>query len=129
MSTSAPRLALILLVDDYEDALEIYEQYLTFKGYHVVTASNGPDAIAIALRDQPALILMDLQMAVMSGTQTMMALRSDPQFTPCPIVAFTAHALESERLAALRDGFDDVIPKPCLPDELCARVDKILALL
>lgn len=129
MSAPSPRSALILLVDDFEDALEIYQQYLTFKGYNVVTASNGPDAIDIALRERPALILMDLQMAVMSGTQTMLSLRNDPQFVPCPIVAFTAHALESERVAALRDGFDDVIPKPCLPDELCARVDKILAVL
>jgi CheY-like chemotaxis protein len=128
MSVPLPRSALILLVDDFEDALDIYEQYLTFKGYSVVTASNGADAIRIALREQPALILMDLQMAAMSGTQTMLTLRNDPQFNSCPIVAFTAHALESERVAALRDGFDDVIPKPCLPDELCARVDKILAL-
>lgn len=125
---TGPNSPLILLVDDYEDALEIYEQYLTYKGYQVMTARNGAEAITIALRQQPALILMDLQMAVMTGTQTMIALRNDPQFVPCPIVAFTAHALESERVAALRDGFDDVIPKPCLPDELCARVDRLLAL-
>jgi CheY-like chemotaxis protein len=50
-----------------------------------------------------------------------------PAFRTVPIIAFTAHALEDERLNALRDGFDEVISKPCLPDDLVAAIDRLLA--
>jgi two-component system, sensor histidine kinase and response regulator len=54
-------------------------------------------------------------------------LRDDPSFSTAPIVALTAHAFAEERLTAMLDGFDDVIAKPCLPDELLAAVDRLLA--
>jgi CheY-like chemotaxis protein len=50
-----------------------------------------------------------------------------PAFRTVPIIAFTAHALEDERVNALRDGFDEVISKPCLPDDLVAAIDRLLA--
>ena len=120
--------ALILIVDDFEDALEIYDQYLTFQGYRVITAASGLGAIALTLRHRPAVIFMDLQMGTMTGTQTMLALRSDPSFQIVPIVALTARALADERAEALRVGFDEVIVKPCLPDELMAAVDRLLGI-
>jgi CheY-like chemotaxis protein len=124
-STPGP---LVLIVDDFDDALEIYAQYLTFKGYRVLTATNGADAIVAARVHRPALIFMDLRMAVMTGTEAMLLLRSDPAFSRVPIIALTAHALEEERVEALAAGFDEVIPKPCLPDELTAAVDRLLAI-
>jgi two-component system cell cycle response regulator DivK len=117
---------LILIVDDFDDALDIYEQYLTFKGYRVVTARSGREAIDVARTRMPAVILMDLSMAVMTGTEAMRILRSDTTFSDVPIVAFTAHALHDERQAALHAGFDDVVAKPCLPDELVTAVDRLL---
>lgn len=118
---------LVLIVDDFDDALEIYEQFLTFKGYRVATASDGPTAIAKARALRPALIFMDLRMASMNGTEAMRLLREDAAFSLVPIVALTAHALDCERAQALADGFDEVISKPCLPDELAAAVDRLLA--
>lgn len=117
---------LVLVVDDFDDALDIYEQYLTFKGYRVMTATNGATAIDIARAHHPAVIFMDLRMPDMTGAEAMRLLRREAVFNHVPIVALTAHALDEERLAALDAGFDEVIPKPCLPDELLAAVDRLL---
>lgn len=117
----------ILIVDDFDDALDIYQQYLTFKGYRVLIASSGASAIEMARMHHPALIFMDLRMAAMSGTEAMQVLRADPSFADVPIVALTAQALDEEKRAAMSAGFDEVIPKPCLPDELLAAVERLLA--
>jgi CheY-like chemotaxis protein len=121
--TAAP---LILLVDDYEDAIDIYFAYLTFKGYRVVVARNGQEAVDVARAHLPDVILLDLRMPALSGIEVIRILRQDRRFTRCPIIAFTAHALEAERLEALRAGFDEVIAKPCLPDQLAEAVGRIL---
>ena len=105
----------MLVVDDFGDALDIYEQYLTFKGYRVMTATNGATAIAIARAHHPAIIFMDLRMPDMTGTEAMRLLRRDAVFNHVHIVALTAHALDDEKRDALEAGFDEVIPKPfCL---------------
>jgi two-component system cell cycle response regulator DivK len=115
---------LILLVDDFADGLEMYREYLVFRGYRVVTAQNGQDAIDAALAECPDLILMDIQMPDMSGVEAMRVLRSHAAFARVPIVALTAHAMDNERLAMFAHGFDEVIPKPCLPDELVRIIER-----
>jgi CheY-like chemotaxis protein len=117
----------ILLVDDFEDGLEMYQEYLTFRGYQVVVARNGAEAIVQARLHRPEVILLDLRMSVMTGTDAMRILRSDPSFQHTPIIALTAHALEAERRDALAAGFDELITKPCLPDQLVLSVERILA--
>jgi CheY-like chemotaxis protein len=119
--------ARILVVDDYDDALLMYQDYLTFKGYEVVTAKSGVQAIAMAHAHGPQLILMDIEMPRMNGTEAMRILRADPAFDQVPIVAVTAHALEFEQQAARNAGFDEVIAKPCLLDNLLAAVERLLA--
>jgi len=116
----------ILLVDDFEDGLELYQQYLTYRGYHVIVARSGAEAIAQARAHRPDVILLDLRMPGMTGTDAMRILRSDPSFARVPIIALTAHALDRERFAALAAGFDDLIPKPCLPDQLAIALERIL---
>ena len=118
--------SLILLVDDFEDALDIYRPYLIHRGYRVVVARDGAEAVAMAREHRPDLILLDLSMPVLSGTDAMRILRAERAFDGCPIIALTARALESERATALLSGFDEVIAKPCLPDELAAAVARIL---
>ena len=117
--------ALVLIVDDFDDALEIYGDYLTFKGYRVIVARSGAEAIQTAHAQRPSMIFMDLRMPHMTGTEAMWALRADPSFAQVPIVAFTAHAFEDEIATALRDGFDEVIAKPCNPDALIAVVERL----
>jgi two-component system, cell cycle response regulator DivK len=119
---------LILLVDDDRDGREMYAEYLMFRGFRVATASSGAQAVALASGpERPAVILMDLEMRGMSGADALRALRANPALICVPILALTAHAMSAERETAIRDGFDDVIPKPCLPDELVAIIDRYLA--
>ena len=117
----------ILLVDDFEDGLEMYQEYLAYRGFDVIVARNGEEAIAQARVHRPDAILLDLRMPGMTGTDAMCVLRGDPSFVNTPIVALTAHALDGERRLALNAGFDAVITKPCLPDELVAAVERILS--
>jgi len=115
----------ILLVDDFTDGLEMYEEYLTYRGYHVVVARNGDEAVAQARLHRPDVILLDLRMPGMTGTEAMRVLRADHSFVNTPVIALTAHALDGERRLALDAGFDELIAKPCLPDDLVAAVERI----
>jgi len=117
----------VLLVDDFEDGLEMYREYLTYRGYHVVVARNGEEAIDQARAHRPDVILLDIRMPGMTGTEAMRVLRCDPSIRRVPIIALTAHALDGERLAALAAGFDELISKPCLPDQLVLGIERILA--
>ena len=116
----------ILLVDDFEDGLEMYQEYLTYRGFHVVAARNGEETVAQARLHRPDIILLDLRMPGMTGTEAMRILRADPSFASTPIIALTAHALDGERRLALGAGFDELIAKPCLPDALVTAVERIL---
>jgi two-component system cell cycle response regulator DivK len=119
--------SLILLVDDFDDAREMYAEYLEFRGYRVVTAASGAQALEVAhLPERPTLILMDLRMLGMDGAAALRSLRSEAAFADVPIIAFTAQAMRDEREAAIRDGFDAVIAKPCLPDELITLIHPFL---
>jgi CheY-like chemotaxis protein len=122
-----PRPESILLVDDFEDGLDLYHEYLTYRGYRVIVARNGEEAIAQARAHRPDLIMMDIRMPVMTGSNAARVLRSDPSFRSIPIIALTARAMEDERVAALAAGFDELIAKPCLPDRLALAVERILA--
>ena len=126
MTTRDRLQALILIVDRSDAVLELYETYLTFHGYRAVTATNGQDAAALAVSHRPALILMDLDMAAMTGTHGLQALRKDSTFDEIPIVAWSTQALEDQRVAADSAGFDEVIAKPCLGGDLKAAIDRLL---
>ena len=117
---------LILLVDDFEDALDIYGQYLTYHGYRVVVARDGKEAVKKAQVCRPDLVLLDLRIPVMTGAEALRLMRADPNLAGVPIVALTAHALDAERVKALAAGFDDFIAKPCLPDELVNAVRRLV---
>jgi two-component system, cell cycle response regulator DivK len=128
MSAAAPgpNQSLVLIVDDYADALEIYQSYLAFKGYRAITASSGAEALALARDERPAIIFMDIRMPNLTGTEAMHELRRDPSFHKVPIIALTAHALDDERAAALNAGFTEVLPKPCSPDALIDAIERLV---
>lgn len=117
---------LILLVDDDADGREMYNEYLTFKGCRVIVATDGAEGIDKARREPPDVILMDLRMPSMTGTEAMRSLKADPTFARVPIVALTAHALDGEQGNARAAGFDAVILKPCLPDDLLTEIEQLL---
>ena len=117
---------LVLLVDDYADNLDMYAEYLTIHGYPVIVARDGNEAVHMARAERPALILMDLEMPGMNGVEALRILRTDDTLAQTVIVALTAHALERELREARHEGFDDVISKPCLPDDLLAAIERLL---
>ena len=109
-----------------EDNRDLYREYLEFKGYRVITADNGKEAVAVALAERPDIILMDLRMPGMTGQEAMIRIKAVPSLASIPVVALTAHALHDERRQALAAGFDAFISKPCLPDDLVVAVNEIL---
>jgi two-component system cell cycle response regulator DivK len=117
----------VLIVDDFADGLELYSRYLAFKGFQVLAASSGSEGLELARRHHPDLILLDIRMARMSGIDVVRMLRTDPAFTTTPVVALTSQALETEHRAARAAGFDEVISKPCLPDDLVVAVERLIA--
>ena len=113
---------LVLIADDFEDARELYRDYLEFSGFAVQTACNGREAVDLARALLPDIILMDASMPVLDGWQATRELKGDPATKHIPILALTAHAFDDARREAKDVGCDGFITKPCLPDDLVTKV-------
>jgi CheY-like chemotaxis protein len=120
---SAP---LILVVDDYQDAREMYAEYLQFSGFRVAEARNGNEAVTQAFNLQPDLILMDLSLPGMDGWEATRVLKADARTKHIPVVALTGHALAGASEGARKAGCDSFVTKPCLPDDLVVEVRRML---
>jgi CheY-like chemotaxis protein len=118
---------LILVVDDYQDAREMYAEYLQFTGFRVAEAKNGNEAVEQALALLPDLILMDLSLPGMDGWEATRVLKADSRTRNIPIVALTGHALAGSSEGAKKAGCDAFVTKPCLPDDLVVEVRRMLA--
>ena len=119
---------LILVVDDYEDAREMYAEYLRFCGFRVAEARNGNEALEQAFTLMPDLILMDLSLPGMDGWEATRQLKADERTRQIPVVALTGHALAGASEGAKRAGCDSFVTKPCLPDDLVVEVRRMLSL-
>jgi CheY-like chemotaxis protein len=117
---------LILVVDDYQDAREMYAEYLQFSGFRVAEARNGNEAIEQAFALRPDLILMDLSLPGMDGWEATRKLKSDERTRLIPVVALTGHALAGASDGARKAGCDSFVTKPCLPDDLVVEVRRML---
>src|SRR5690242_14764915 len=109
----------ILVVDDEPRIAEIARDYLERAGYRVSVAANGIDALALARRRQPDLIVLDLGLPHMDGLDVARALRKR---STVPIIMLTARVDEGDRVTGLEIGADDYVTKPFSPKELVARV-------
>jgi CheY-like chemotaxis protein len=117
---------LVLVVDDYQDAREMYAEYLSFSGFRVVEAATGTEAVEKALALQPDVILMDLSLPGMDGWAATRQLKSDERTKRIPVLALTGHALAGASEGARLAGCDAFVTKPCLPDELVLEVRRVL---
>ena len=117
---------LILVVDDYQDAREMYAEYLQYSGFRVAEAKNGNEAVAQARSLKPDLILMDLSLPGMDGWEATRVLKADEETRHIPIVALTGHALAGASEGARKAGCDSFVTKPCLPDDLVVEVRRML---
>ena len=102
----------LLVVDDNELNLRLLNDVLLTRGYSVTLARSGEEALREARRTPFNLILMDVQMPGMSGTETMQALKRDPAWESAPILAVTALAMQGDEVQLLEAGFDGYISKP-----------------
>lgn len=117
-------MARILIVDDEPAMVRGLEDNLRFEGYQTLSALNGPDGLAIVLREGPDLVLLDVAMPGMSGWDVLRSLRG--QAVDIPVVMLTARGEEADRVLGLELGADDYITKPFSLRELLARVRAVL---
>jgi two-component system cell cycle response regulator DivK len=120
----------VLVVDDYEDSRQMYGELLAYAGYQVAEAGDGAEAIALARRVLPDLIVMDLSLPVIDGWEATRRLKGDVLTCHIPIVALTGHApegLAGHSESAHAAGCDAFLAKPCSPDALLEVVRAMLA--
>ena len=120
------QLKTILVVEDSRDTRQILAETLWRYGHRVITAVNGEQAVSVARRARPDLIIMDLNMPVMDGLQATRHLRHAPELTRVPIVAITAFDTLGMKEAALEAGCTEYIVKPIDFEQLEKRVASLL---
>ncbi|MGH6929114.1 MAG: response regulator [Dongiaceae bacterium] len=116
----------ILLVEDNEMNRDMLSRRLARKGYEVIMACDGRQAIEMAASESPDLILMDMSLPVIDGWEATRQVKAAPATRSIPIIALTAHAMAGDREKAIEAGCDDYDTKPI---ELPRLLDKITSLL
>lgn len=116
----------ILLVDDEPDILEIVGYNLSNEGYQVITGSNGVEAVKLAKKHKPNLIILDVMMPEMDGIEACEILRSNPDLENTVITFFTARGEDYSQVAGFDAGADDYITKPIKPKVLLSKVKALL---
>lgn len=116
----------ILVVDDEPDIVALVVYHLAKAGYRVSSASSGPDALSLAKKDRPALVVLDLMLPGMSGFDVLAKLRDEEATANLAVLMLTARKDEPDRIRGLELGADDYLTKPFSPQELVLRVGAIL---
>ena len=116
----------ILVVDDERDIVELVRYNLVQAGYRVSAAADGQQAIDMVRRDRPDLVVLDLMLPLMPGTEVARLLRQDEKTRDIPIIMLTARGSEVDRVVGFELGADDYVVKPFSPRELVLRVQAIL---
>jgi two-component system, cell cycle response regulator DivK len=117
----------ILVVDDYADTRRVVRWMLERQGYDVVEAEDGAEAVRVAARERPALVLMDLSMPRADGFDAAFSIREQEGLAGVPVIAMTAHDRLQFRDRAEDAGFDYYITKPIDFQRLTVLVEKLLA--
>ena len=116
----------ILIVDDFEDARELYAEFLRVQGFEVSGAADGPEALDLALPALYDVIVLDLALPRMDGLAVLRELRRNPATKSTPIIILSASVGQEAREEALEAGANLFLEKPCLPDELEQAIDGFL---
>jgi CheY-like chemotaxis protein len=113
-------------VDDYPDALEIWGLYLRSLGYDVETAVDGLQAVDLATRNRPDIIVLDLELPGITGFEAAVRLRQTPHTAAIPLIAATGYSHVKQLNQARESGFDSIVVKPCEPAALVAEIERLL---
>lgn len=116
----------ILIVDDEADILTLLEYNLEKAGFRVISANDGPDAVEITKKEKPDIIILDIMLPSMEGTEVCKILKSGDATRHIPIIMLTAKGEEVDRIVGFELGADDYITKPFSPRELILRVKAVL---
>jgi two-component system cell cycle response regulator DivK len=116
---------LVLLVEDNELNRDMMTRRLRRAGLEVVTAGNGQQALNIMRAYQPDVVLMDMNLPILDGWTASRQAKADESICHLPIIALTAHAMESDRLNALEAGCDDFATKPVDFPGLLIKIEKL----
>ena len=103
---------LILIVDDNEDNRKLARDVLEYAGFSTVEATGGVEAVALTQERRPDLVLMDIRMPDLSGTEALKLLREDSRTAEIPIVALTSSTMRGDEERFLKEGFDGYLAKP-----------------
>jgi CheY-like chemotaxis protein len=116
----------ILVVEDDQPILDLMDLLIRRLGYEPVLVSNGPDALEIARREPPALILLDIMMTPINGWEFLEQLRAEPGLRELPVIIFSASPSVEEKMAALSDPRLGVLHKPVSLSELRAEIERYI---
>ncbi|HEY4798153.1 MAG TPA: response regulator, partial [Bacteroidia bacterium] len=116
----------ILLVDDEPDILEFLSYNLKKEGYHILTATNGKEAITLAKKEIPELIVLDVMMPEMDGMEVCRELRKIPSLRNAMIAFLTARNEDYSQITGFDSGADDYITKPIKPKVFVSRIKALL---
>jgi two-component system cell cycle response regulator DivK len=116
----------VLVVEDFDETRLMIKMSLNMRGYRVVEAVNGQEAVEMARREHPNLILMDLSLPVLDGFAATRRIREDAALRDVPIVAVTAHATAEYRNKAQAAGCDEYVTKPINFDQLGTLLKRLL---
>lgn len=115
----------VLIVDDEKDLRQLLDFNLKQAGYRTLHAAGGAEALAQAARHEPDLILLDLNLPDVAGSEVARRLKADPETREIPIIMLTARGSEADRIAGFELGADDYVPKPFSVRELVLRLDVV----
>jgi predicted ATPase/signal transduction histidine kinase/ActR/RegA family two-component response regulator len=121
-----PQQPLLLLAEDNQANIDTCSAYLESRGYRLIVARNGQEAIDLNRLHHPDLILMDIQMPILDGLASIQQIRSDQQFTNIPIIALTALAMPSDQIRCLEVGANEYLSKPVRLKQLADTVHKLI---
>jgi CheY-like chemotaxis protein len=126
LASNREALPTIMVVEDFEDNRFMMRRLLEMSGYQVLEAVNGEEAVEIAKRERPSLILMDLSLPLLDGLAATRRIRQETELRDVPIVAVSAHDTADFHADALAAGCNDYVTKPIDFDQLEALLGKLL---
>ena len=124
--TGLVRGPLVLIAEDTFDTRELYELYLTQRGFRVQTVVDGEAAVETALESSPDVVVLDLSMPRVDGIAATKRLKQDLRTRHIPIIILTAYPHKAIQQGALEAGADAFLTKPCLPEGLEQQIRKLL---
>jgi len=116
----------ILIVEDNPENMKVFEMVLSAKGYTLLKAIDGEEALDIAIRERPDLVIMDIQLPGMNGLEVTRKLRENSAFSRIPIIAVSAYAMKGDKEKAIEAGCNAYLSKPFNIHELTGMIAEIL---